>query len=338
MKVMEGRLSPQLSVVLLGYCSSENFRMALDHLRFQTVSALLELVIVTPSRKGLNLASSDLEVFTNYKILELGEFESEGAAKAAGVTAASAPLVAFIENHSYPEPHWAEALVKAHSKGNFAVVGPVMLNANPYSSLSWGCFLVFYGHWMAARRQEEVKHLPGNQSCYKRDLLLKYRSRLSEMLETESLLHWDLLSRGYHLYQEPDARVYHLNYSLLGPMLYEYYLASRVFAAKRAFGWSLLRRAFYTTGSPLLPLIRLRRILKDASHARLQTRVVLRAFLTLVLVLCAGSMGEIFGYALGACNASKRLARFEEQRHLSFTPRDLEAVSKLRHISEIGVG
>jgi GT2 family glycosyltransferase len=329
MKFMEGGLSSQLSVIVVVYSDSENFRMALEKLRAQTVFNLLELIIVTPSIKGLNLDSSQFAGFSNYKTLELGPFESEGAAKAMGVKAASSPLIAFIEDHSYPEPGWAEALIEAHRKGNFAVVGPIMLNANPYSGLSWGCFLVYYGHWIVARPQEEVKHLPANQSCYKRDLLLRYGARLSEMLEAESVLHWDLLSRGYRLYQEPTARVHHLNYSLPGPMLSEYYLASRVFAAKRALSWSLLRRVLYALGSPLLPLIRLRRILKDANHAGLPAKVILRAFVALVLVLCTGTMGEILGYAFGVGKASKRLARFESKRHLSFTQRDLEAVSEI---------
>src|SRR4030042_5390132 len=121
MKFMEISPHLKLSVVMVGYCNSESFLMALDHLRSQTVSTLLELIIVTRSRKELNLAASNLEGFANYKILEIGEFESEGAAKAAGVMAASAPLVAFIEDHSYPEPLWAEALINATSKGNFRV-------------------------------------------------------------------------------------------------------------------------------------------------------------------------------------------------------------------------
>ncbi len=326
---MEGNSPSPLSVVVVGYSASENLWMALEHLRAQTVFNLLEVIIVTPSRRELNLDPRKLEGFSTYKMLELKPFESGGAAKAMGVMAASAPLVAFMEDHSYPESGWAEALIQAHRKGNFAVAGPVMLNANPYSGLSWGCFLAFYGHWIVARPQEEVKHLPANQSCYKRDLLLRYGARLSEMLETESVLHWDLLSRGCRLCQEPAARVHHLNFSLLGPMLSEYYLASRVFAAKRAFGWSLPRRILYTAGSPLLPLIRLRRILKEASDAGLQAHVIFRAFMALVLVLCAGSMGEIFGYAFGVGEASKRLARFEGERHLRFTPRDLEAAARL---------
>jgi GT2 family glycosyltransferase len=326
---MEGSLSSQLSVVVVSHCDSENFRMALRNLRAQTVSNLLEVIIVTSSQKDLNLDPRKFEGFSNHKILEVRPFGSGGAAKAAGVIAAGAPLVAFAEDHSYPERGWAEALIGAHRKGNFAVVGPVMLNANPHSGLSWGCFLAYYGHWLVARLPEEVKHLPANQSCYKRDLLLQYGSRLSEMLEAESVLHWDFLSKGHQLYQEPTAKVYHLNHSLLSPMLREYYLTSRVFAAKRGGRWRLPTRVAYALGSPLLPLLRLRRIVNDASQAGLQGKVFFRSLAALVLVLCAGSAGEACGYAFGVGKASERLARFESKRHLSFTARDLDAVARL---------
>lgn len=319
----------KLSVVMLGYCSSENFLMVLDHLRSQTVSSLLELIIVTRSRKELNLALSNLEGFSNYKILETGKFESEGAAKALGVMAASAPLVAFTEDHSYPDPLWAEALINAHYKGNFAVVGPVVLNANPHSNISWGAFLVLYSPWMAAQPQEEVKHLPGNHSCYKRELLLSYGAHLSEMLEAESILQWDLFNKGHHLYQEPMARAYHLNYSRLGPILSEYYHYSRIFAANRTYGWNGIKRMLYALGSPILPMIRIRRILKDANRAQLSMGMTLRALVPLFLTLCAGSIGELSGYAFGAGKAHEGLLGVMSKHHLFYAPRDLQAVSKL---------
>jgi hypothetical protein len=321
---------------MLGYCCSKNFRMALDHLRSQTVCSLLELIIVTPSRKKLDLAPSDLAGLSNYKILELGVFKSEGAAKAAGVMAANTPLVAFLEDHSYPEPFWAEALIDAHSKGNFAVVGPIMLNANPYCGASWGAFLVFYGQWMRARPQKEVKHLPGNHSCYNRELLLRYGPRVPEMLETESVLQWDLLDKGHRLYQEPRARVYHLNSSRLGQPLSEYYVSSRIFATSRARHWNRIRRVLYALGSPLLPLIRLRRVLNDAGRAQLRIGVTLRALMTIFLTLCAGAAGEISGYAFGEGKARNDLLRILDKRHLFYTPHDLEAASKVSRTPQLG--
>lgn len=318
----------RLTVVMVGYCRSENFLMALEHLQSQTVSAQLELIIVTRSRQELDLPPSYLEGFSRAQVLEIGAFESEGIAKSAGVRAASAPLVAFTEDHSYPDPLWAEALIHAHSKGNFAVVGPVVLNANPHSGLSWATFLILYSQWMAALPHKETRHLPGNQSCYQRGLLLKYGSRLPEMLEAESPLQWDLSAQGYLLYQEPTAKVYHLNYSRLGPILSEIYFYSRVFAANRTQGWRGIKRFLYALGSPLLPLIRLRRIVMDTLRAHLAGGVILRALTPLFLILCSGSAGELLGYAFGAGKAPKGLLRVMSQHHLSYTPRDLQSVSK----------
>lgn len=320
---------PQLSVILPAHCRSENFRLALARIRSQTISSRLELIIVVPSEEELHLEPEELAGLFSYKVLGIGPFQEGGKAKAAGVKAATASLVAFMEDHSYPHPGWAEALVRAHLKGNFAVVGPVMLNANPSSAVSWGCFLVFYGYWMAARPQEELRHLPGNQSCYRRDILLEYGSRLPDMLQTESVLHWDLLAKGFSLYQESEARMYHLNFSRISPVLREYFLTSRVFASNRVSSWGTFKKAVYTLGSTLLPPVRFVRVLKYAKRAKLRMRVLIRASSAVLLILFAGTLGEMFGYASGSGKARERLMKLERKRDTNLTSRDLEQVRVL---------
>ncbi len=323
---MDGGASPLLSVIIVAHCDSPNLRMVLEFLRKQTVCQRIELIVVTASVERLNLPKEELEGFWGFRIVEISTKDA-GSAKAAGVTAASAPLVAFTEDHSFAAPGCAETFISAHSLGNFAVVGPVMLNANPGASVSWGCFLVFYGPWMAAR--EGVEHLPANQSCYKRDILLEYGARLPDMLQAESLLHWDLTRRGHRLHHEPAAKIYHLNFSRLTPLLLEHLLASRVFAAGRSQNWGAFKKMFYALGAPLLPLIRFKRILRDAMRVRLETSLLLHAFLPLVLNLCAGSAGEMLGYALGAGTAGERLFAFESERRLHIHEDDLRAISSL---------
>jgi hypothetical protein len=318
--------SAQLSVILLCPISSANLRLALEYQRKQAASVPMELILVTSSRRHLKLSQEDLEGFCRCKIVEMGLMEDEGSAKATGVRAASAPLLAFIEDHSFPEAGCAEAFIRAHGEGDFAAVGPVMLNANPDSSVSWGCFLVFYGTWMAP--QKEVKHLPANHSCYKRDLLLEYGPRLERLLQAESLLHWDLTDRGYKIHQEPAARVRHLNHSCLRPLIHEYFLASRVFAAGRAQDWGRLKKSLFALGSPMLPFIRLRRILQDTKRAKLPARIFLRALRPLMLNLCAGAAGEMLGYALDSGTAKAQLFKFESTRHLKIKSADLQAVSR----------
>jgi GT2 family glycosyltransferase len=312
-----------MSVVLVVYRDSENLRLALERLIAQTAVSLLECVLVTPSKTKMDWVPSFLQSI-RWQLVEVGSIKSAGTAKAAGVAAASAPLVCFLEDHSYPDPSWAESLIRAHENGEFAAVGPVVLNANPGTGASWGCFLVYYGQYMWARPQEQLEHLPANHSCYRRALLLDYGQRLPDLLEAEIMIHRDLLARGYRLFQEPSALTYHLNHSRLGPTIEEYFLASRVFAAERASGWGVMRRMLYAVGSPLLLLIRSARILSDVRHAGLQHRVLVKAIAPVLSTIAAGAAGEMVGYAAGAGRAKEGLQRFESRRHRVFTPGDLK--------------
>jgi len=94
---------------------------------------------------------------------------------------ARARIVAFGEDHCFPEPGWADALLEAH-QGPHAVVAPVFLNANPGSTVSWCDFLIGYGAWMAPVAGGLRPFPPGHNSSYKRDELLAYGDRLEEAL------------------------------------------------------------------------------------------------------------------------------------------------------------
>ncbi len=186
---------PKMSVILVAHRYSECLRWALERLRSQTIASELECVIVAPTRTAVEGCEEAARELCCYQVVE-HEVESAGDAKAAGVRAARAPVVVFMEDHSYPDPGWAEALIQAHERGDFAAVGSVVLNANPATSGSWGCFLVYYGQYMRTLPPEKVRHLPGNQSSYRRELLLEYGPRLSDLLQAEIVLHHELLAKG----------------------------------------------------------------------------------------------------------------------------------------------
>lgn len=316
--------TPALSVVLLIHRDSEMLRSVLNSLRDQSVASCIECVIVAPAGLDLTGAGQILSSLFGVHTVEVEGLKSAGVGKAAGVRAARSPLVAFLEDHTFPDRFWAESLMAGHRSGSFAVVGPVVHNANPTSSASWGCFLVYYGSYSWARAENEIDHLPANHSCYRRDLLLEYGPRLEAMLEAEAVLHQDLLAKGHRLYQEPSSRAYHLNYSRLAPTLREYFLASRGFAARRASGWSRARRTVYAVGSPLLPLIRPPRVFGYGRRSGLEARVVWKAMAPVLLAFCAGAAGEMLGYGLGVGRAEESLLEFEQERDKEFSPRDLE--------------
>ena len=191
----------------------------------------------------------------------MGPLHSVAAARAEGIRRARAPVVALAEDHSYPAPGWAQALIAAHREP-WAAVGPVVANANPGSTMSWANHLVEYGPWIEPADPGPVDFLPGHNSAYKRALLLDYGPELEAMLEAECLLHQDLRTRGYQVYLEPRAKTYHLNYSKPFSWIPVHFHGSRLFAAARTrYGrWGLRRRLVYASASVLIPLVRLRRI------------------------------------------------------------------------------
>ncbi|HET6317563.1 MAG TPA: glycosyltransferase, partial [Chloroflexota bacterium] len=244
--------------------------------------------------------------------VDLAVWRSSAEARTAGITKARAPVVALVEDHCFPTPGWARALLRAHERA-WAGVGPVILNANPKLTLSWANLLIEYGPWLHPRERGACSHMPGHNGSYKRAVLLEYGERLANMLEAESVLHWDLQRRGHAVALEPEARSRPQNFERFAPSLRLRFQAGRHFAAHRSQGWRWTRRAVYALGSPLLPLLRTWRVREHA--ARLEdTRARPWLLPAVFVLLVADAMGEAAGYAFGRGSTSTILVDLEFHR------------------------
>lgn len=321
--------TPLLSVVLVTPDTFENQRVTLRHLRAQSIHDRIEIVLVGPSA-ALDIEEAAIEGFSAYRVVEIGVLRSNAHGLAAGAGAASAPVVVFGEDHCFPAPGWAEALVAAHAEGH-AVVGPVFRLANPESAVSCADFMMTYGPWLDPLPAGERDHLPGHNSAYKRDLLIAYGDRLESMLEAESVLHWDLKSKGHTLFLEPAAVVYHFNFSRFGPLVTTHFHLSRAFAAHRfeGSGLSAVRRIGYALGTPLLPAVRLRRALLDMRRLP-DDQKPRGAVGMLVAALGASALGEAIGYTLGPGTAARRVSEYEYHRERHMTESDRELLREAR--------
>jgi hypothetical protein len=314
---------PALSVVITTPDRYDTIRKTIRSLRAQTVRGQLEIVIVAPSAAELALDRSDLRAFRRVGVVEVGPIRSVGAANAAGVWHATAPLVALAEDHAFPDSGWAAALIARHREP-WAAVGPVLRNANPDTPISWADFLVAYAPWVDSTPAGAVDHLPGHNSSYKRDLLLTYGTHLESMLEAETLLHWDLRSKGCQLYLEPAAKLFHTNFALAPAWMTSQFYGGRLFAATRAAEshWSRSRRVLYTGAAPLIPFVRLWRILPALRRVRRHERLPAGVFPTLILGLLLDGAGQFAGYLLGAGNARQRVSHLEYHRDDHITASD----------------
>jgi len=307
-----GRHKPALSVIIVTPDSYDTIRNLVGALRAQTMRDALELVIVAPTASALRAGIADLEDFACWRIVELGILRTVAQAKTAGIRCATAPVVVLTEDHSLPDPAWAQALVDAHVEG-WAAVGPAMGNGNPQSLISWADFIIGYGPWFNPPAAGEVDQLPGHNTSYKRDLLLEYRDRLEELLAAESTLHQELRARGHRLYLEPAARTFHSNFTQ--PLRWIPYLgySGRLFAAQRAHSWSLPRRVVYSAGACLIPLVRLKRLVPGIRRSR--PDLLPRVLVPLLFALVIDAVGQWLGYTFGAGEAAEKVARLEFHRN-----------------------
>ncbi len=305
---------PALSAILITPDSFESIRKVVRHLTKQEVCNQIELILVAPSRERLNLNPDDVTAFHSFQVVEVGVLDATPKGRAAGVRAAKAPVVVFVEDHVFPCHGWATALIEAHRQP-WAAVGPTLKNANPQTITSWVNFLIEYSEWFNIPTARPVSHLPGHNCSYKREVLLDYGDQLERFLDAESILHWDLHRRGFQLYLEPKAQILHLNFAVVGASLPLRFYGGRLFAAARTKTMSPLHRGLYFVLSPLIPLVRFLKICRFLKDSGNLNQFSIRVFPAMAMLLWVDGFGEMIGYGFGPGQANPILADLEFNRH-----------------------
>jgi hypothetical protein len=316
---------PAMSVILVTPDHYGTIRRTMSHLHAQTARARLEVVVVAPSVESLGLPPAEAEGFWGVSVIVAGGITSAAGARVEAVKRAKAPIVAFSEDHCFPDPDWAAALIAAHREP-WAAVGPAMFNANPATMTSWTNLYMGFAQWVDPASAGPVDALPGHNCSYKRQILLDYGPELHRMLESEGFMHRDLRSRGELLYLEPAAKAYHQNISRPWSSASLRYLEGREYAGlrMRSEQWSLLRRAVYLGGGPLIPVAQCRRLWREASRSTRERGLVPRILPSLALGILAWTLGEMVGYAGGIGDASRKLSDFEFHRGRHMTREERE--------------
>ena len=318
--------SAELSVVLVAGTGPSGIARTMQHLRAQTARQRMEVLIVAESSAGFDLAALGGGEFAACRIVEVGPITERGAAAASGMLAASTPIVGLIEDHSYPEPEWAAALLRAHA-GSWAGVGPAVCNANPTSVGSWVNYILSYGGFAPPQAAGERDLLPWHNSAYKRDVLAPLADRLGPLLEWEGALQAELRSRGHTLYLEPAARTHHSNVSAAWSTVGLNTQRGRILGAQRAQRerWPAWRRIVQAAAFPLFPLLQLRHVLPQMQRVPVPEAMRTRVTLGVVATLGVLAAGEAWGLVAGEGDAVARMEDYELYRARHLSRRDREA-------------
>jgi hypothetical protein len=304
--------SPKMSIVLVTD-RYETIRSVIDRLAAQTARDELEIVLVGPGGDDLR-DGAGLERFAAVQTVDASPV-ALGEARAAGVEAASAPLVFIGETHSYPHPRMVEELIRAH-EGPWAAVVPGFGNANPNGAVSWAGFLSDYGAWVPGVDAGEIQFAPMYNASYRRSALLEFEDRLGSALRSGDEMGIGLRARNERVYFEPAARIDHLNV-MAPPMAWvrERYLAGVLIGAGRAGRWSWARRLLYICAAPVLPALYLSRIRAGIRAQRRDRPVPLSAYPLILVASLIKAAGETVGYARGmGSGEDARMTDFELHR------------------------
>lgn len=302
---------PELSaVVVVGPCRRRAQRVV-DALCTQTAIERMEVIVV-------DLAEAAVPALTtppaaNVKYIRKPGLQFWTTGRCMGLREASAPIVAFTEDHCFPARDWAAALIEAH-QGPWVAVGYAFVNANPQTYRSRASMVNDYGFWLHPANPGPMKFMPGNNISYKRDVLLQYGDDLEMLLTPDFNLQQRFLREGKLMCIEPKAVSAHLNFEQVLPLMYANYAYARMLAARRvsAQGWSRGRQVFQAILTPVVgPVFGTVRLVRSLRGREELIPPVLAGLPIYFITHAWSAIGEAMGYAFGEGTSEHDLNRWE---------------------------
>lgn len=327
---MNQEKSPLMSVIITTGMGYESIRTTIKYLRRQTVKESLEVIIISPAIEWAAAVEAEFRDFYGTILIEADLDTGLYDAWVTAVRRSSAPVVAFGENHAFPEPEWAEALIEAH-KGPWAAVGCVIKNINPDSVNSWAQLYMTYGRYTEPVESGEINDLPGHNTSYKRSILTDYGDELRFMLIRTNIMHMDLRARGYRLYMENKAGTNHVNVSKTSSILFDLFCNGQLYTAALAHykRWSISERILHSLLEPLIILKHFRGTLQSIRRAGQWNQLIPAALPIILAGLSAHLLGKLRGYVIGFGNAQQKTNSFEFYRFKHITEQDIKRVTNL---------
>lgn len=290
----------------------EELAGSLARLDAQTCRDRIEVVLVHTPAHAREIEAARFRHFRSFRAVTLAAVPAVAAAFAAACQVAAGDVVGLVEDHVLLDPGWAAAVLAAHDR-RCAAVAPLMANANPATAISWANFLSSFHEAIGGGAAGPVPCGPGHNTSYKRAVLLQYGAELQALYQSERAFHYRLLRDGHAIWYSPDARLAHLNISRPRLALRHAVLGGALFGRYRSHGMGVAERLVRTAGVPLVPLVRLARILHAVRRAP-AGGIPPAAWAMLALLVVGHAFGEALGYWNLAGEIEARYEFFELHR------------------------
>lgn len=227
-----------------------------------------------------------------------GSREHHDILRARGLGMARGALVALLEDHARPDPHWAASIVAAHRAGDAAIGGAIENGVD--RALNWAVYFCDFSRYQNPVPAGESSFASDANTAYKRVALESVRP-LWEHSFNEVIVNGALRNAGKSVSLSPDMVVYqHRSDLRFGAALHERYVWGRSYAVTRGALLAAWRRPIYAALSPLLPAVMMLRTAKTAKERRRHWRTYVRVAPLIFLLTCGWSVGECIGYIVSS--------------------------------------
>jgi hypothetical protein len=215
------------------------------------------------------------------------ELRSRGLAEARG------EIVALLEDHGYPDRHWARNMWAAHRQ-DVAAVGGAIENAID-RPLNWAVYLCDFFRYHNPLPAGDSRLASDVNVSYKRAALDSIRPVIFPSFR-ETTVNRALVERGQRIAASPGAIVRQTRKNLrLTSALRERFIWGRSYAGGRSREIGE-KRLILGVLCPLLPAILIFRIAGTVFERRRLAGAFLKAFPLLVPLTASWSLGELVGY------------------------------------------
>src|SRR5262249_6763010 len=115
---------------------------------------------------------------------------------------------AITEDHCLFAPGWVATCIRIHGERDIAAVGGPVENGRTGSALDWAIYFSRYLGSMPPQSLGSTSALPGNNACYRREVLEEFARFYAEGF-WEHDFNRELAAYGYVLWRDPGLVVTH---------------------------------------------------------------------------------------------------------------------------------
>jgi hypothetical protein len=302
-------MTPLLSVVCLTGPHRERTRRCLDALGSQTAAAELELILLDA---GDPADLPDLPPSLAARIERLPGGVSFGAARRQGVAATSAPAIAFISDHCYPDPGWAGALIDAY-EGPWAAVGYTFRDSAGATYGARAAKIADHGRWLAGvAANGPADAISYGEASYRLDFIEGLGEAMEWTLDSDFSLQSRVHESGRAMGIASAAVIAHDNLaSVRANGLLSYHSSRLVGARHLGESATTVRRVAYALAAPLaVPVLRTVRQVRELRGLVPSAQLAMALPAILVKNVYEG-FGQAVGYLRGEGAAAVRLVEAE---------------------------